>query len=176
MAKQADKADEVVKGKEDKQQPSTPARGNSFSTVPPGRGWLYGLGAVVIVAIVFAAGVGVANHRSQEVFVRTGNMMGEPGGGFGFGHRAYGERFYGGGTSTSGQTRVAGVVTAVNGSNFTVAGHGSTTNVTTNSSTQYQDGSSQLKQNDSVIIFGTESNGTITADQIIVNPGGGGAI
>ena len=174
MATQADKTDKVDEKTKAEERPAVPARSNYLSTGPAGRGWLYGLGAVVILVIVFAAGVGVANHR-QSMVVRTGSFSGTAGGGFGFGRRGSGAGGFGGGTSPSGQTRVNGVVTAVSGSDFTIAGNGTTTNVTTDSSTQYQNGST-VKQNDSVLIFGTQSNGTIAASQIIVNPGRGGSL
>ena len=65
--------------------------------------------------------------------------------------------------------RITGVVTAVNGSSFTVAGHGATNTVSTDSSTQYQGGDS-VKVNDSVMAFGSTSNNTFTATQVAINP------
>ena len=97
-------------------------------------------------------------------------MVHGPGGGFGFERRGLGGDGFDSNVTVDGQTRLSGVVTSVSGSGFTVAGHGVTTNVTTNSSTQYRNGSSQVKQNDSVLVLGTDSNGTITASQIIINP------
>lgn len=160
MARQANKPTE--------EPAAAPAPGNYFSSGAPGRGWLYGLLAAVILIIVFLAGAAAANHRHRGMVFKTANMMGGPGGEFGLGRHRLGGGF-GGNVTINGQTRVSGVVTSVNGNNFTVAGHGSTTNVTTNSSTQYQDGN-QVKQNDSVIVWGTDSSGTLSASQIVINP------
>lgn len=65
--------------------------------------------------------------------------------------------------------RIVGVVTAVNGSHFTVASNGSTKDVQTNSSTSYS-GGSKVAVNDTVAVFGANSNGQFTADAIVINP------
>lgn len=95
----------------------------------------------------------------EQGFKESGiRMMGERGG-----HMA-------GGFSRFGNADTArGTVTNVSGDSFTLAGHGSATQVKTSSSTQYQ-GGNQVKVNDTVIAFGTTSSGTLQASQIIINP------
>src|SRR4051812_16005669 len=125
MARQADKPVETQTGP------------NHYSTFNNNRGWLYGLAGLVVLILVFMAGAGIANHRHGEMGFKYGGVARAPGG-FGGGRRFGGA---GQGTVTiNGQTRTSGVVTSVNGSSFTLAGHGSTTNVTTSGSTQYQGG------------------------------------
>jgi hypothetical protein len=145
-----------------------PASAN-YSTFHNSRVWLYGLLGLFILIIVFAAGVGAANHHQQQ------QMLNKPSG---FGIRFVGDRPFGrpggfdnsdGITTSNGQTRTAGVVTNVNGSSFTLAGHGATINVMTSTSTEYQ-GGNQVKQNDSVIVLGSNNNGTINATQVVINP------
>lgn len=149
----------------------TAAPAATATTVRPNRvinmgsGWLSGLLVAVLVLLVFLAGIAVADHHRGRVF-GAGNMVKRSGLAGGFGLRRHG---FGGQAARDGQTRLNGVVTSVSGSGFTVAGHGSTTNVTTNSSTQYQ-GGNQVKQNDSVIVRGSQSNGTITATEVAINP------
>lgn len=69
----------------------------------------------------------------------------------------------------SNQNQTRGVVTAVNGSSFTVAAYGSTTTVQTSSATQYH-GGDQVKVNDTVIAYGAGNNGTLNATQVVINP------
>lgn len=163
MARQKETAD-----KEEGVVEKRPAPGRSyFSTAPAHNGWLYGALAAILVILVFMLGVAAERHHNsgQTFFSKAGFRTGFMGpermheGGFGFG-----------GTQTAdGESRTTGVVTSVNGDNFTVAGNGATTNVTTNSSTQYQ-GGNQVKQNDTVIVRGTTSNGTLTATEVVINP------
>jgi len=75
----------------------------------------------------------------------------------------------GGSRYNTGQSSIRGVVTAVNGSTFTVAGNGATNDVETTSSTQYRNGS-QVKVNDSVVAFGSTNSGKFTATQVVINP------
>lgn len=70
------------------------------------------------------------------------------------------------------ESRLTGVVTKVDGKNFTIAGSGSTNDITTNDSTQYTSGSS-VSVNDTVVVSGTISGGTFTATQVVINPGKG---
>jgi hypothetical protein len=67
------------------------------------------------------------------------------------------------------QNRVRGTVTNVSGDTFTVAGYGATTQIKTTTSTQYQ-GGNQVKVNDTVVILGSTTNGTLTATQVSINP------
>ena len=129
--------------------------------------WLYGLLGIIVLILVFIAGVSAADHRGANRAFPGAKVMALRGE---FGVQKHGFGPFGGGmASNNGQTRTRGVVTSISGSSFTIAGNGSTTNVDTNSSTQYQNGN-QVKQNDSVLVFGTNSKGTITATQIVINP------
>ena len=157
-----DKEDKVVE-----ERPAPAGRGY-FSPAPAHRGWLYGVLTVIVLILVFMFGAAAQRHHSSREFMVTGggfktSFIG-PG-------RMHEQGFgFGGDTQTAnGESRLNGVVTSVSGANFTVAGNGATNNVTTNSSTQYQ-GGNQVKQNDTVIVRGTSSNGTITATQIVINP------
>lgn len=67
------------------------------------------------------------------------------------------------------QIRLQGVVTNVSGNTFTIAGDGSTNTVQTSSSTQYQNGS-QVKVDDTVLVYGTTSSSAFTADTVVINP------
>jgi hypothetical protein len=73
------------------------------------------------------------------------------------------------GNFTNNQSRIEGVVTQVNGSTFTIAGHGVTNDVDTNTSTQYS-GGSQVRVNDTIVALGTVSGGRFTATHVILNP------
>lgn len=138
---------------------------NYFNTAQ-GRGWLYGAGAFLILMVVFILGMSVNAHR-RPVYkqgMMTAGLM-APGGERGIRtHGMFGDSI----DATSG-TRLHGVVTAVNGSTFTVAGNGATKEVSTNSSTQFS-GGDQVKVNDSVLVAGTNNNGTFTATQVVINP------
>jgi hypothetical protein len=142
---------------------------SSYSTFTNNRGWLYGLLALIAVVLIFMAGAGLADHHRGVVY-RSGNIASGPGAPGGF--REHGFMMgggFGGNVTVNGQSRDEGVVTSVSGNNFTLAGHGATANVTTNSSTQYQGGNT-VKQNDTVVVYGTQSNGTLTATQVVINP------
>jgi len=66
--------------------------------------------------------------------------------------------------------RLTGVVTQVNGGSFTIAGNGTTKSVTTNSTTTYDTTPKTVASNDSVIVTGTDTNGTFTAVSVrIIN-------
>lgn len=71
-------------------------------------------------------------------------------------------------TISSDSTRVSGVVTAINGSTLTVAGNGTTKQVTTNDSTTYYGAAQPVKVNDSIMITGTTSGDTFTAGRIVI--------
>ncbi len=137
-----------------------------------GRGWLLGALAVVLLFLAFVFGVGIGNHhrayRTNAVVGLHGPMaqsfLEKEDAGSGFPLSPHG-----GTVTIDGKTFEQGVVTAVNGSNFTLASHGATTKVVTNGSTQYQNGN-QVKQNDSVVVTGTLSGSTLTATHITINP------
>lgn len=134
---------------------------NNYVNTTVHKGWLIAAGvAIVVILILMAASVGrrfSVNHN-EVAFGRRG--------GFSLVQKAP-LRF--GGESGTAQNRLTGVVTAVNGSSFTIAGDGATNTVTTNSSTQWQ-GASSVKTNDSVVVLGNLSNNTFTATEVAVNP------
>lgn len=154
----ADKDEEKQPGKEQEQLE------NGHGYRKPG--WL--LPVLVFVIVVFLAGLFggmVAYHHERQNTVlspRLGEMRSgiiqrnRTSDGFGM-------------MNSNSQNAVSGVVTNVNGSSFTVAGNGSTQQVSTDSSTQYQSGN-QVKVNDTVVVYGTTTNNTLTATQIIINP------
>lgn len=65
-------------------------------------------------------------------------------------------------------TRLTGVVTQVNGTTFTIAGNGTTKTITTNDSTVFNTASKKVSVNDSVVVLGTDNNGTFTATDVRV--------
>jgi hypothetical protein len=140
-------------------------------TVSNHRNWVNGAVAALIVILIFLAGTSFANHHRQDM--QSKHIFATQGGPFGAGlergtrggmHGTLGDS-----TTSNGETHLSGVVTAVNGDSFTVAGSGATTSVTTNSSTQYKGGNT-VKQNDTVIVVGTSANGTLTATNVVINP------
>jgi hypothetical protein len=117
-----------------------------------------------VLLAVFALGASVAGNRHAMIVGEKG-FLASPG-------RSNAMHFRTGSFGSpalSGQTRLMGVATSVNGSNFTVGGHGSSTNVTTNNSTQYHN-SNLVKQNDTVGVIGIMNGNTLTATNIIINP------
>jgi hypothetical protein len=137
------------------------------STVAPGRNWTNILLGIVIVLLVLVIAGGMHRHHSMPdrgFQTRTFGPVGMGGGEHGFSVRTGG----GAGIADS-QAHLMGVVTAVNGDTFTVAGSGSTTDVKTSSSTQYRNGSA-VKVNDSVLVAGSISGGTFQASEVVVNP------
>jgi hypothetical protein len=173
MAKQPETdQDQAVKQEVKTEKSAVKANAKVVNIPEQHKPWLYATGAVLIVLIVFALGMSVAN--SHEKSAMTFSTRGPIGAGSAeIGGRMGGERHFafngGDSTNTSGQTRLIGVVTAVNGDKLTVAGGGTTTQGTTNSSTDYVNGSA-VKANDSVIIMGTKSGDTVTATRIVINP------
>jgi hypothetical protein len=125
--------------------------------------WLVpGLLIVIILLLIAGMSSGWNRHdRPAMVGLRTGGAF--------IGHGEGGRFSTRGPIEGSNQSRLMGVVTSLNGTNFTIAGGGSTNDITTNSSTQYENASS-VKVNDSVLILGTTTSGTFTASQVIINP------
>lgn len=129
----------------------------------------YGVLAVVGIAIVLAFTAGmILEHSSRgRQAIRPmgvgGFVMGERGqaGPHGFSRRLN--------SSDENLSHISGVVTTVNGSTFTVAGHGTTNSVQTTSSTQFT-GGDKVAVNDSVLVSGSTANGTFTATQVAINP------
>jgi hypothetical protein len=119
--------------------------------------------------IVFAAGMGLDRAGLRRHHPGVGGT-----GMFGMHERPFGGRGFGGGGQGmmprgDNENRLAGVVTAINGSSFTIAGGGSTNTVQANDSTQYT-GADKVATNDSVVVVGTINNGTFTASQVVINP------
>lgn len=136
-----------------------------YSTASARRGWWIVISSVVILILAAAALAAAAAYRisgggghgaSRALGIERRLRIGELSG-------------LQKGTAANGQTRKLGVVTAVNGSNFTLAANGETTQVATSSSTQYR-GGSQVKADDTVIAAGTISNGTLDASRVNINP------
>lgn len=68
----------------------------------------------------------------------------------------------------SDSTFVHGVVTAVNGDSFTVAGNGTSKVVKTNSSTVYNNSGNKVAVNDTVSVMGTTNGETFTATRVYI--------
>ena len=71
-------------------------------------------------------------------------------------------------SDSTNDTVSSGVVTSVSGSSFVVAGNGSQITVNTSGSTTWNTTDKKVKTNDSVIVEGTKSNGTITATDVSI--------
>ncbi|HET9721825.1 MAG TPA: DUF5666 domain-containing protein [Candidatus Saccharimonadales bacterium] len=117
---------------------------------------------IVVIIVLFLALI-----FSWAVMGRHGYARFAPRSGGAHGHKVGDRRLLGG--NSANQSRLRGVVTAVNSNSFTLAGGGATNTVQTNGSTQYRNGS-QVKVNDSVMVAGTTSNGTFTASVVAINP------
>ncbi len=118
---------------------------------------------VIIFVIGFFAGHIGGSYR-MAAFHRAGVR-------FGFA-RNYGPGMQSGGMPagiTANTNRITGVVTAVNGQSFSLAGGGATATIQTNGSTQYSGGSS-VAVNDTVVVTGTNNNGTWSATRVVINP------
>lgn len=72
------------------------------------------------------------------------------------------------GQSSANQIEITGVVTAINGNKVTIVGGGVSNVITTNSSTQYINGTS-LAVNDSADVIGQYANNVLTASTITIN-------
>ena len=124
------------------------------------------LAGVLIVVLIFMVGaMAIGNHRqvtnNEGIYVgRSTSMMN-------FGDIRHGSRMMNG--LSSNENVITGTVTSISGSTWTVAGSGKTNTITTNSSTQYQNGS-QVVVNDTVEVFGTLNSNTFTANQVVINP------
>ncbi len=156
---------------------STTAKKQNVVNIPPQhQPWVYSVAAVFVLLVVFSLGIWAANNHRDMEFGTSKVIPADGAGQLGVKVNGDGQHFvtggrFGDGSSglMSGQNHTMGVVTAVNGSGFTIAGNGSTTQVTTDSSTQYHNGD-QVKQNDTVLVSGTTSNGTLSATNIVINP------
>lgn len=125
-------------------------------------GWYIAL--IVAAVVIFMLGVlvdhAVNYHNANRVFVSSNVSMPRTG--------SFRGNYYGSPSVSSNQVQISGVVTAVNGSTFTVAGNGTNNTVQTNSNTQYYN-ATKVSLNDSVAVVGTTNNGTFTASQVIIN-------
>ena len=135
-----------------------------YGLVRSHKGWLFALAGLVILFWAFVIGAAAGRFYSGPLSFRE---RGE----FASRHMLTGDRLDGGFGSRIGTNhdRASGTVTAVSGSSFTLAGHGSSYSVQTDSTTNYE-GSNSVKVNDTVIAFGTTNNGVLTATQVVINP------
>jgi len=69
-------------------------------------------------------------------------------------------------SSTTNSIISSGVVTSVNDSSFVIAGNGNQTTINTTGDTTYNTTNKKVSVNDSVIVAGAKSNGTITATDV----------
>ena len=68
--------------------------------------------------------------------------------------------------STTNSIISSGVVISVSGSSFVIAGNGNQTTINTTGDTTYNTTNKKVSVNDSVIVAGAKSNGTITATDV----------
>ena len=124
--------------------------------------WILGTVLVVLVLLFLAGAAKRAFHdesKFNDRFDRGGFGMIEGRGGRG-GHMT---------DRLNDDTSVSGVVIKIDGSMLTVAGNGTTKQVTINDSTEYYGATQPVKVNDSVRIHGTTSNDVFTAAQIMIS-------
>jgi hypothetical protein len=123
------------------------------------------VGLALVVVLFVGIGLG-AWGRNQRAVMRSVSIAG------GFPGPKVVSSYVGGagvGPVVNSADSVSGTVTTLNGSSFTVAGYGSSTNVQTDSSTQYRYGDS-VKVDDTVVVYGTTNNGTLSASLVSINP------
>ena len=66
-------------------------------------------------------------------------------------------------------SRITGVITAIDGSTLTVAGEGTTKKVTTNDSTEYYGAAQPVKVNDTVRIMGSTTGDSFSASKVMIS-------
>lgn len=71
-------------------------------------------------------------------------------------------------TDGSTVSRLTGVVTQVGADSFTIAGNGTTKTIKTTATTDYNTTDKKVSVNDTVMVSGTDSNGTFTATAVRV--------
>lgn len=124
---------------------------------------------ILLLGFAFAAGRHAAYYHTRFISAASslrgdrelspGQFGGMPGGMLGGG--GYNS------SSTTSNTRVSGVVTAVDGSTLTVAGNGTTSKVSVSSNTTYVGSSEPAKVNDSIVAFGAkDGSGTLVASTV----------
>lgn len=138
---------------------------NQHATIHMHKGWLAALAALIVLFLVFMFGIAAGRFSYGGFGGRTHGFIG----GAMVGHERRLGRMMADGAVTDSQDRVIGTVTAVNGSDLTVAAGGSSYTVQTSSSTQWQNGNT-AKVNDTVVAYGTTNNGVLTATQVVINP------
>jgi len=121
-------------------------------------------GAALLVFAGLAAGIWMHVDRVNDRRDAIIGMMGERG----FRHIGPEVRTSVNPTDGTTITRLTGVVTQVNGDSFTIAGNGTTKTIKTNADTSYNSTDKKVSVNDSVIVTGTDSNGTFTATTVNV--------
>ncbi len=124
---------------------------------------------VLLLGVAFAAGHH-AWRRDNEFGGRVfSNMQYSPRHMQAFGYGLRGGMMGTDGTTTS-NTRVSGVVTAVDGDSITVAGDGTTTKVTVSSNTTYSGSSEPAKVNDTITAVGAkDGSGTLIASSVYLS-------
>lgn len=133
---------------------------------------------VVLVALLFGGWLFLVSHvqAPAQTMGRFGTLQQQAGGNY-FGGGSGGYRrggFGGGGNAQSAAFR--GVVTAVNGDTLTVAGEGKLTTVQKSDGTTISGDKTDVAVNDTVVIYGTtNSDGSISATQILVRDQTGGS-
>lgn len=121
---------------------------------------------LAVVAVLFLMFVTFAAGAAMGAFAGYSD--------WGSGHRHMMDGKYGYSHMRSGdfwdsKDMARGTVTSAKGGEFVVAGHGSTTTVKTDSSTEYR-GGNEVKTNDTVVVWGQDSDGTLKADTVVINP------
>lgn len=125
-----------------------------------------------VVAILLIAGIGflVLHKNSSSTSVLSANSTNQNPANQRFGRSGGGRGFRG--NLPAGATPIFGQITNVTDNSITVSGRNGDLNVVLNASTKYTGGTkSDLKANDRVFGYGTSnSDGSITAQQITINP------
>lgn len=118
---------------------------------------------IILLCLAFAAGHRSAMHdydRGYHQPVITRGSMRDEGFSVPRGGMMYRD-------NESSNTRVSGVVTAVDGNTITVAGNGTTTKVTTSDNTTYSGSSQPAQVNDSIVAYGAkDAGGELVASSI----------
>ncbi len=123
--------------------------------------------AVIMLLIGFGGGFLIGRHSVKKTITQAASRFGNQGtqDPMGLGGR-FGAQRRGEALGNMGN-RLNGVVTAVNGSSFTLAGQGTTKTIQTSGTTVYSGGST-VKVNDSVNVVYSGSGDTLTATRVTI--------
>lgn len=148
---------------------------------PPWPLIVIGIVATVIIVALFIGGWSFIMSHAQTQTSQYGrlraysqNQNGNSSAGNGsYGGGGFRRNGFGGGSQ--GQTAAfRGVITAVNGDTLTVAGQGKSVTVTESDSTTISGDKTDVAVNDTIVVYGTtNSDGSISATQIVVRNGTG---